>query len=139
MSLVTSDVSGGAKAPKPARDVFKLVGTTVADKYAVDGVIGEGGYGVVYAARHLLIGRSIALKCMKPLGTSAEDTARATGLFLREAQVLFGPRRRTRRHRARASEAGGLSVSEPPRAARRARLPGAREMAAREPRPRLTS
>lgn len=90
MPLVTSDVSGGAKAPRPARDVFKLVGTTVADKYAIDGVIGEGGYGVVYAARHLLIGRSIALKCMKPLGTSAEDTARATGLFLREAQVLFG-------------------------------------------------
>ena len=87
---MTSEASGGAKAPRPARDVFKLVGTTVADKYAIDGVIGEGGYGVVYAARHLLIGRPIALKCMKPLGTSAEDTARATGLFLREAQVLFG-------------------------------------------------
>jgi hypothetical protein len=29
------------------------------------------------------------MKCMKPLGTSAEDTAYATGLFLREAQVLF--------------------------------------------------
>ncbi len=86
-----STITGGdAKPPRAARDLFGLVGTTVAEKYAVDSVIGEGGYGVVYAARHLLIGRPIALKCMKPLGTSAEDTAHATGLFLREAQVLFG-------------------------------------------------
>lgn len=85
------NITGGApKPPRPARDAFGLVGTTVAEKYAVDSVIGEGGYGVVYAARHLLIGRAIAIKCMKPLGTSAEDTAHATGLFLREAQVLFG-------------------------------------------------
>lgn len=90
MQTVGTITGGEAKPPRAARDVFGLVGTTVAEKYAVDSVIGEGGYGVVYAARHLLIGRPIALKCMKPLGTSAEDTAHATGLFLREAQVLFG-------------------------------------------------
>ena len=69
--------------------MFGLVGSVVAEKYAIERVIGEGGYGVVYAARHVMIGRSVALKCMKPLGTSAEDTARATALFLREAQMLF--------------------------------------------------
>ena len=70
-------------------DVFGLIGKCVADKYQVEGVIGQGGYGVVYAAKHLMLGKQVALKCMKPLGTSAEDSKRATTLFLREAEVLF--------------------------------------------------
>ena len=80
---------GPQATPKAPRDGFGLVGTTVGTKYLIESVIGEGGYGIVYAARHLLIGKPVALKCMKPLGTSAADSARATGLFLREAQVLF--------------------------------------------------
>lgn len=72
-----------------ARDVFGLVGTTVDGKFAVERVIGEGGYGVVYAGRHLILDKAVALKCMKPLGTSTEDARRATELFLREAKVLF--------------------------------------------------
>jgi len=70
-------------------DVFGLIGKCVAEKYQVESVIGQGGYGVVYAAKHLMLGKQVALKCMKPLGTSAEDSKRATALFLREAEVLF--------------------------------------------------
>ena len=43
-------------------DVFGLIGKCVADKYQVEGVIGQGGYGVVYAAKHLMLGKQVALK-----------------------------------------------------------------------------
>lgn len=79
----------GPPASTVVRDAFGLVGQCVAGKFQVEGVIGEGGYGVVYVAQHLMLKKPVALKCMKPLGTSAEDSKRATALFLREAEVLF--------------------------------------------------
>lgn len=72
-----------------ARDLFALVGTTIAEKYRIDRVLGEGGFGVVYEGAHLLLGARIAVKCMKPLGATSEDERRTTDLFLREARVLF--------------------------------------------------
>ena len=44
----------------------KLVGSTLEDKYYVEGLLGEGGMGVVYAAEHKLIGRKLALKMLFP-------------------------------------------------------------------------
>src|SRR5262249_5226681 len=38
---------------------------------------------------HLYLGQPIAVKCMKPLGATAEDEERIVSLFLREARVLF--------------------------------------------------
>ena len=34
------------------RDPFQIIGTTIAEKYRVDGVVGEGGFGVVYRGQH---------------------------------------------------------------------------------------
>ena len=33
-------------------DPLRLVGTTVADKYLVEGVVGQGGFAIVYRAMH---------------------------------------------------------------------------------------
>jgi serine/threonine protein kinase len=72
-----------------SRDVFKLVGTTIAAKYRVERVVGEGGLGVVYAGTNLVLNVPVAIKCLKPLGGTAEDEQRLTRSFLREATVLF--------------------------------------------------
>ncbi|MCA9695839.1 MAG: protein kinase, partial [Myxococcales bacterium] len=44
-------------------DLRRLVGTTVADKYRVEEMVGEGGFGVVFRARHLIWDQPVALKC----------------------------------------------------------------------------
>ncbi len=43
-----------------------LVGTRLADRYEIISVIGHGGMGVVYKARHELIDRVVAIKMLKP-------------------------------------------------------------------------
>src|SRR5207245_1788788 len=46
-------------------DTLLLVGTTIADKYAVERVVGEGGFAVVYRAMHTTWKRPVALKVFK--------------------------------------------------------------------------
>ncbi len=65
-------------------DPFQLVGQTIAGKYRVERLLGEGGFGVVYAGTHLTLGEPVAIKCLKVSG----EPAAADG-FLREARVLF--------------------------------------------------
>ena len=42
------------------------VGDIIADKYRVDGQLGEGGMAVVFAAHHLLLDKPIAVKLLSP-------------------------------------------------------------------------
>jgi serine/threonine-protein kinase len=63
-----------------SHDPFGLVGKVIAEKLRVERVLGEGGFGVVYAGTHLVLGLPIAIKCLK--------TGDA-GAFLREARILF--------------------------------------------------
>lgn len=72
------------------RDLFGLVGKVIADKLRVERVLGEGGYGVVYAGTHLLLGVSVAIKCLKPVGHAPEEKLAAIEAFLRESRILFG-------------------------------------------------
>jgi serine/threonine protein kinase len=58
-------------------------GETVAGKYAIVRVIGQGGMGVVYEATHLRLRRRVALKMLFPHNTSPDTVAR----FEREARA----------------------------------------------------
>src|SRR5438270_6468222 len=54
-------------------DPLKLVGVTVAEKYAIESVVGQGGFAIVYRATHTLWKRPVAVKVFKALGDVAED------------------------------------------------------------------
>ncbi len=91
-------------------DPFGLIGSTLADKYRIDRFLGEGGFGVVYAGHHLLLGEPIAIKCMKPSTGDAAAQQRVTDLFLREARVLFSL---THPNIVRMYDVGGLPMRAP--------------------------
>lgn len=53
------------------RDTLGLVGVTIDDKYVIDKVVGEGGFGLVYKATHKLWQKPVAIKCFKALSDAA--------------------------------------------------------------------
>jgi eukaryotic-like serine/threonine-protein kinase len=54
-----------------ANDTLGLVGHTIDDKYVVESVVGEGGFGIVYRATHKLWRKPVAIKCFKTLMDAA--------------------------------------------------------------------
>lgn len=70
-------------------DPLALVGATIADKYLVESVVGEGGFAVVYRASHLVWNRPVALKVFKALGdVSAARRQQLLDDFVREGSLL---------------------------------------------------
>ncbi|MEO7033627.1 MAG: serine/threonine-protein kinase [Polyangiaceae bacterium] len=65
-------------------ELAALVGTTVADKYRVDRLIGRGGMGAVFQATNLAIGKRVALKF---LDHEAARNREACQRFQREAEA----------------------------------------------------
>jgi formylglycine-generating enzyme required for sulfatase activity len=75
--------------PVAEGDTLKLVGRTIAEKYAVEGIIGEGGFATVYKATHLIWKRPVALKVFKSLGDFSEkDRQRLLDEFIQEGALL---------------------------------------------------
>ena len=66
-----------------------MVGTTVADRYAIKAVVGEGGMGTVYKAIQEPIGREVAVKVL--LMHLVDDSLKLQR-FVNEARILSGLR-----------------------------------------------
>ena len=71
-----------ATAASSGRD--PLIGTTVSGRFKVEELIGQGGMGKVYRARHLALDRVVCLKMLKP--ALLEDPT-LVGRFQREAKA----------------------------------------------------
>jgi serine/threonine-protein kinase len=83
------------------------VGAVVDGKYEVERVLGSGGMGVVVAARHLQLGKTVALKFLLK---HAYESPEAMSRFVREGQALA---RITSPHVARVMDVGTLDSGEP--------------------------
>lgn len=62
-------------------DPFRLVGTRLDGKYAVEALVAEGGFGVVYRCAHTELQKTVALKVLKIPSHHAQS---ARGEFLRK-------------------------------------------------------
>jgi serine/threonine-protein kinase len=64
--------------------LFPAPGSLIADKYRLEALLGEGGMGAVFRARHELMEKSVAVKWLKP---SFGDATAARERFLQEARA----------------------------------------------------
>jgi hypothetical protein len=87
-SVRTLSIGAGDRARPGAAPVDTLPEGAEIGRYVVEEVLGEGGMGVVYAARDVKLDRRVALKVLRPgSGGQAADVQGQVRL-LREAQAL---------------------------------------------------
>jgi CheY-like chemotaxis protein len=80
--LRTRTAAQDQKAPKePLTPAHAIPGTVLSGRYRLDSVIGGGSFGTVFRARHLELGRDVAVKV---LATSAGSDPEALARFRRE-------------------------------------------------------
>ncbi len=82
-------------------------GDVLAGKYVVEGFVGQGGTGIVLAARHTLLNQRVAVKLLHEHLTALPEVATR---FLREAQACA---KLTSRHTARVMDADRLATGRP--------------------------
>jgi len=79
------------------------IGSLIADKYRVEKILGNGGMGIVVAARHLKLDELVAIKLMLADGLGSREAAER---FLREAQACV--KLKNNEHIARVSDVDTL-------------------------------
>src|SRR5579871_2778240 len=67
----------------PDADVLGLVGKTINNKYQVERVLGQGGMGIIYAARHLILDKRYAIKFPKIQRSLSDPSAATREILLR--------------------------------------------------------
>jgi eukaryotic-like serine/threonine-protein kinase len=76
-------------SPPSPYDPLGLIGKLVDEKYRVERLVGEGGFGVVYRAEHALWKRPVALKCFRILAHITDEARqRLVDDFIREGAIL---------------------------------------------------
>ncbi len=70
-------------------DDFAWTGAIIDGKYRVDRVVGEGGFGIVYAAWHLTFNEPIAVKCLKMTALPEGKRPLFLERFLDEGRIMF--------------------------------------------------
>ena len=72
-----------------ARDPLGLIGRTIADKYTIESVVGQGGFATVFRANHVLWKRPVAVKVFTALGEVAEsERQKLLDDFIQEGALL---------------------------------------------------
>ena len=76
----------GEKLPPPVSDrsVDPMIGQTIDGRYIVESLLGEGGMGTVYAARHAIIDKRVAIKVLRKEAAADESSAQR---FIIEAKA----------------------------------------------------
>jgi tRNA A-37 threonylcarbamoyl transferase component Bud32 len=81
---VSGDNRPSIPVPPPSAAPDPYVGTTIDGRYKVESVLGEGGMGVVYLARHKVIDKRVAIKVLRAdMARDKEITER----FVQEAKA----------------------------------------------------
>ncbi|MCA9609152.1 MAG: protein kinase, partial [Myxococcales bacterium] len=65
-------------------DLLPQPGDVIAEHYQIEKLLGHGGMGAVFAAKHTRTGRAVAIKWMLP---AAASSAEALARFIAEAQA----------------------------------------------------
>jgi serine/threonine protein kinase len=76
--------SGDAELTADSKPSAFHPGARIADKYVVERLIGEGGLGLVVAARHVHLDQVVAIKTLRPNALASKGVAER---FLREARL----------------------------------------------------
>ena len=77
-------------------DPFGWVGQTLMEKFRVEAMVAEGGFGVVYRARHLGFDERVAVKCLKlPGRLQGPEREKFLESFLAEGRLLHQLSRQT--------------------------------------------
>jgi serine/threonine-protein kinase len=76
--------SAPGSIPPPPSKQDPYIGVTIDGRYKVESVLGEGGMGVVYAGRHKVINKRVAIKVLR--GEMSRDRE-MTDRFLQEARA----------------------------------------------------
>lgn len=76
------------RGPEALGDPFDWVGRDLENKYRIEAVVGAGGFGVVYAARHRALGQRVAIKFLKLENLAQERRERFLSGFLEEGRIM---------------------------------------------------